>query len=355
MIQPDYSTPGDGAGAVRASELSDAAGLHLNRRTDGEPVHQLTRDPRWIRVFGPASLSNLGPGFDAIGLCIGGIGDVVEARRSEQPGVRVEEIRGDGGLLPRESSKNTASIAASVVLDQLGVREGMVLRIEKQVPFGSGIGGSAASAVAGAWAANALFGLKLTKEDLVEAVLAGEEIASGGRHGDNVLPALFGGLVLVSSSDPHRYRRIPLLRPLFISIVVPEVQILTKTAREMLPKQVALRDAVHNASELAFLVDAFHSGDWEMVGRCIMSDRLVEPVRATLVPCYQCVRDAAIEAGAFGCALTGSGPAIFAITDTLETAESVRAAMVEASLRQGIPALGLVTEANPDGVVISEG
>jgi len=318
------------------------------------PVQQLTRDSRWIRVFGPESLSNLGPGFDAIGLCISGIGDVGEARRSERPGVRVEEIRGDGGLLPRDSSRNTASVAAQVVLDELGVREGMVLRIEKQVPFGSGIGGSAASAVEGAWDAKALFGLKLTKEDLVEAVLAGEEIASGGRHGDNVLPALFGGLVLVSSSDPHRYRRIPLLRPLFISIVVPEVQILTKTAREMLPKQVPLRDAVHNASELAFLVDAFHNGDWEMVGRCIMADRLVEPVRATLVPCYQCVRDAAVEAGAFGCALTGSGPAIFAITDTHDAAEAVRTAMVDASIRQGIPALGLVTEANPDGVVISD-
>ncbi|RMH67383.1 MAG: homoserine kinase [Bacteroidetes bacterium] len=303
-----------------------------------------------VRVFGPASLSNLGPGFDAIGLCITGIGDVVEARLDAAPGVRIEAIEGDGGVLPTDPACNTAAVAAQTVLDALRVEQGLVLRICKQMPNGSGIGSSAASAVAGAWAANVALGRPLDKEDLVQAVLSGEQIASGARHGDNVLPALFGGLVLVSASDPSRYRRIRLPRALPIALVLPEVRVFTKAARDMLPAQVPLRDAVHNAGELAFLVDAFHCGDWETVGRCIMQDRLVEPVRATLVPCYDAVRAAAMDAGALGCALTGSGPALFALAETAAAAEQIVEAMVDACGRTGFAARGIVTSVDPDGV-----
>jgi homoserine kinase len=118
----------------------------------------------------------------------------------------------------------------------------------------------------------------------------------------------------------------------------------------MLPKTVALKDAVHNASELAFMVDAYRSGDWETVGRCMMQDRLVEPVRAQLVPCYHAVRHAAMEAGAFGCALTGSGPAMFALAPSDEVAARICDAMIEASLAAGIGARGVVTETNEEGV-----
>lgn len=304
----------------------------------------------WIRVFGPSSLSNLGPGFDTLGLCIGGIGDYVEARLHDSPGVQIECIEGDNGLLPRDPAMNTASVAASRVLQQLRSPYGIVLRIKKHVPFGSGIGGSAASAVAGAWAASLLHGVALHKQELVDAVLDGEEVASGGRHGDNVLPALFGGLVLVSATDPKLYRRIPLVKEMPLAVISPDVQILTKQAREMLPKDVAFRDAVRNASDVAFLVDAFRCGDWETVGRCIMTDRLVEPVRARLVPCYDAVRSAAMEAGALGCALTGSGPSMFAVTATPASAKRVTEAMLDASRSLGIPAIGCATEANADGV-----
>jgi homoserine kinase len=307
---------------------------------------------RWVRTFGPASLSNLGPGFDAIGLCIEGVGDTVEARLDEEPGIRIEHIKGDNGLLPQDPARNTATVAAAKVLEQVGSHYGLTIRIEKQVPFGSGIGGSSASAVAGAWAANILLGQPLTKDQLIEAVLVGEEVASGGRHGDNVLPALFGGLVLVSASNAGWYRRVPLAKPLHIAVITPDVQILTKQARAMLPRQVGLRDAVHNASALAFLIDAFRSGDWETVGRCIMMDRLVEPVRATLLPCYEAVRQGAMEAGALGCALTGSGPAMFALASSEAAAQSISEAMVTASQSVGIRARGFATEANPVGACV---
>ncbi len=324
----------------------------LDDRTDGasEAVAMSRADVPTVRVFGPASLSNLGPGFDALGLCIEGIGDVVEMRRIDQPGIVIESISGDGGLLPRDPRQNTASVAARLVLELAGADGGFSMRIEKRVPFGSGIGGSAASAVAGAWAANVALGRPFEKDELVHAVLSGEEMASGSKHGDNVLPALFGGLVLVSSSEPERYRRIDVARPLPVAVLAPEVQILTKTAREILPERVSLRDAAHNASELGFLVDAFRSGDWASVGRCIMQDRLVEAVRASLLPCYDAVRSAAMEAGALGCALTGSGPAMFALAETPEGAESALTAMIAACHASDISASGFVTRADARGV-----
>ncbi len=312
------------------------------------PLHAVD----YIDVFGPASLSNLGPGFDALGLCVSGIGDMVRARRTDGPGV---QLRHEPGAVPLEalqdSEKNTAVIAARGVLDLLGADGGIELTLTKGIPLGSGIGGSAASAVAGAWAANMLFGRPLEKEALVEAVLEAEDIASGGRHGDNALPALLGGLILVSSSNAARYRRIELPDSLHIALILPNVQVLTRQARAMLPDRVSLQDAVGNASELAFLVDAYRCGDWETVGQCMMRDRLVEPVRASLVPCYHAVRNAALEAGAFGCALTGSGPAMFALAPSAEEAASIRGAMVEASLSERVEARGLVAEVNDAGVV----
>ena len=303
-----------------------------------------------FKAFGPASLSNLGPGFDALGLCIDGTGDYVTAMLSEEPGIRVSFAGGEAGLLPTDPVRNTASVAAAAVLQLAGYSGGLELEIEKQVPFGSGIGGSAASAVAGAWATNLALGEPFTKAQLVDAVLAGEAVASGSFHGDNVLPALFGGLVLVSSSEPSRYRRVTLPRALPLAVIAPQVQVLTKQARDILPKEVALADGIHNASELAFLIDAFHCGDWQAVGRCIMQDRIVEPIRAELVPCYGAVKEAALEAGAPGCALTGSGPAMFAVAESAKQAERVLDAMIEASRSVGVEAGGFVTMGNADGV-----
>lgn len=301
-----------------------------------------------VAVWGPASLSNLGPGFDTLGLCIDGYGDRVEAWRSEVPGVQL--VAGTGTPVPQEASRNTAAVAAAAVLAQVAPGAGVALRLHKGIPLGSGIGGSAASAVAGAWAVNALFGHALGKGDLVEAVLAGEAVASGSRHGDNVLPALFGGLVLTSATDPAHYRRIPLPGALHLAVVVPEVRILTREARAILPPAVPLRDAVHNASALAFLIEAFRAGDWEAVGRQIMTDRLVEPVRARLVPCYEAVRHAALSAGSLGCALTGSGPALFALAASAEAASHIAEAMMEAGREAGVPTTGRAVQVLPEGV-----
>ena len=309
---------------------------------------------RTVRVFGPASLSNLGPGFDTLGLCLEGIGDIVEAWRDNRASDRLtlQLASGAADTISLEIGRNTAGVAALEVMNQAGMKDGVVLRIHKGFTPGSGIGSSAASAVAAAWAVNALARNPLDKSDLVEAVLAGEAVASGARHGDNVLPALFGGLVLVSSQNPMVYRQLPLEDDLWVSLVLPEIEVLTRHARALLPKTVPIRSAVNQASALAFMIDAFRSGDWQEVGHWMMKDQIAEPVRAELVPCYRHIKSAALEAGAFGCALTGSGPAMFAITDSSGNARTVLDAMVEASIQAGIHAAGHISRVNPLGASV---
>ncbi len=310
----------------------------------------LSRAPDAV-ALAPASLANLGPGFDTLGLAIEGLDDRIEAWRTDAPGV-VEVAPSDGGAawaMP-PADRNTAAIGARAVLLHGGATGGLVLRVTKAVTPGSGLGSSAASAVGGAVAAAAALGLDTPPDDgadwrasLIEAVLEGEAAASGAWHGDNALPSLFGGLVLVSSTDPTRYRRVDLGAPLHLAVILPRVEVLTKTARAMLPASVPLRDAVSNATHLAFLLDALRDGDAAEAGRCLMQDRLVEPVRSTLVPCYEAVRRVALDAGAHGVALSGSGPAMFALCRSALHASRTAEAMREASEGHGIPALAFGT------------
>ena len=290
-------------------------------------------------VAAPASLANLGPGFDTLGLALAGLDDTVEAWVTDAPGVTAVPADDGAAWMPPPDDRNTAVIAARAVLHHASRADaGLVLRVRKAVTPGSGLGSSAASAVGGALAANVALGLGLDKADLIEAVLEGEAAASGAWHGDNALPALFGGLVLVSATDPTRYRRIALGGHLHVAVLLPQVQVLTKAARAMLPAAVPLRDAVSNATHLAFLLHALQTGDADEAGRCIMQDRLVEPVRAGLVPCYHAVQRAALDAGAHGCALSGSGPALFALCRSRLHAARTAEVMREASEAHGISA-----------------
>ena len=302
-----------------------------------------------IAVFGPASLSNLGPGFDTLGLAITGLGDVVKARLTDSPGVEI--LCSGSSVLPCEPHLNTAGRAASIVLEQANTSQGIALTVEKGIPIGSGIGGSAASAAAGAWAVNVLLGKPFDRSGLVEAVLEGEAVASGGsRHGDNVLPALFGGLVLTSSVNPADYRHLRLSQTMHLALLLPRLEILTAEARALLPAAVPFRAAVENASDLALMIQSLIAGDWSAVGRYMVRDRLVEPVRARLVSCYQDVREAAIAEGAWGCALTGSGPAMFAIVETADIAEKVCIAMRAVCESAGIEARAMVAKTDNEGV-----
>ncbi len=307
------------------------------------PVHAVT-------AWGPASLSNLGPGFDSLGLCIGELGDRVTAIPTSIAGVTVECDM----PLPCDSHLNTAGHAAQCVLEAVDADRGIHLSIEKGIPVGSGIGGSAASAAAGAWATNAVLGFPLSKEDLVEAVLAGESVASGGaRHGDNALPALLGGMVMTSPTDPADYRLVQLPRPLYLALLLPQLTIKTSEARTMLPEHVPLRAAVENASDLAFMLHALSAGDYESVGKYMMRDRLVEPVRSKRLCCYDAVRTSAVATGAWACVISGSGPAMVSLCKDFIAAQRVLTAMSSAATLAGVQSSGVVTEPDSYGVRVA--
>lgn len=301
-------------------------------------------EPQSVRAFGPASLSNLGPGFDTLGLCLKGIGDIVEVRFSSRPGITISS----DASIPLVAEENTAGRAAHLVMTKAADKRGLHLHIEKGIPIGSGIGGSAASASAAAWATNLLLGTPFSKRDLAYEVLEAERLASGGMlHGDNALPSLLGGLILTSPVSPLDYRCIQLSKVLNLVVVLPKRSVLTADARTILPSSVPRIEAVHNASDLAFMLHAFISEDWEAIAPYMMRDRIVEPARASLLPCYNAVREAGLEAGASAVALTGSGPAMFAVVQDAQSTSEICDAMVEAA---GQGARGIVTQADMSGV-----
>lgn len=293
--------------------------------------------------WAPASLSNLGPGFDALGVALEGVGDVVEARTVEGTSIVVRVEGADG--LPIDPERNTAARAAARIAPGVGLE----LVVRKGIRPGSGLGSSAASAVAAAWAVARLLGRAGQIGTLLDAALEGEAAVSGARHGDNVIPSLLGGAVLVTPGHPERFRRLVLPARLHFGIVRPDIDILTRDARAMLPSRVPLRDAARNAAALAFLVDALRSGDLETVGSEVERDLLVEPVRARLVPPFSAIRAAAREAGAFGCALSGSGPTMFALAGDAAAAARAADAMADACRRDGHGCVSFVTRDDPGG------
>lgn len=286
-----------------------------------------------ITVFAPATSANIGPGFDLLGVAIDGLGDTVTVRRHASPGVVIEHIEGDDGRLPREADKNTAGIAARETLRLLGVEDGVVLRLEKGLPLGSGLGSSAASAVAAAWAVNVLFGQPLSKEALLHPCLVAEA-SVGGWHADNVGPALLGGFLLIRSYDPLDIIQLPTPSNLFFVLVTPDYELLTQMAREVLPKSVSLKQHIANNGNLAALVAALFKNSPALLGRAV-EDCIVEPARAPLIPGFAAVKAAALDAGALGCSISGAGPTLFALTDEREKANRIARAMQDAFQAHG--------------------
>lgn len=304
-----------------------------------------------VRVKAPASLSNLGPGFDAFGLCIEGIGDEVVATRKVEPGIEVEGLEGFANGIPNDA-KNIAAVGARLVLERSRRDGGIRLRIRKGIRIGSGIGGSAASAVAGTVAANELLGRPLSNDEVVLAALDAEQSAAGSVHGDNVLPCILGGFVLTTPGSPMTYRRYAVSGDLHLALLLPDFTILTENARASLPREVPLMDAALTAAAAAHVVASLLDEDWKAFGAAVMTDRLVEPHRALRMDFYASVKDAALDAGAFGCALSGSGPAMFAVTDSFSLADQVADAMLEALKRNGTAGESRVVRPGNGGVQV---
>jgi len=302
-----------------------------------------------VAAFVPASVANLGPGFDVLGLAIDGPGDTVRARIAPQgkPGVTIAQIHGDQGRLPREADANTAGIAATHTLRRAGLELAVELELTKGLPIGSGLGSSASSAVAAAFAVNLLIGSPLRKEELVAPCVEAEAVVAG-RHADNVAPALLGGLILVRSVEPLELVRLPVPDGLFVVVNTPDFELNTRAAREALPSEVSMRDMVTHSAQLAALVSACYSGDLGLLADSLV-DPVVTPARIGLVPGGAEAIAAARGAGALGASLSGSGPSIFALCHSPVVAAEVATRMRTAFSDAGLESSVVISPANNPG------
>src|SRR3954463_3121583 len=284
-----------------------------------------------VTAFAPATVSNVACGFDVLGFALHAPGDEVTARLAPS-GVRIDDIVGDRGRLPRDAARNTAGVAAQALMTLLGERRGVALTIHKGLPLSSGLGGSAASAVAAVVAVDALFDAHASLETLMACAFEGERIGAGSAHGDNIAPAVYGGLVLVRVASPPDVVRLPVPAGLTAVVVHPDLEIETARARVLLGDTVSLGDAIQQWANLGAFVDALHRSDFELMSRSL-EDTVAEPRRATLVPGFAHIKRAATDGGALGCSLSGSGPSMFALCRGSAAADAVAAAMTAAVQR----------------------
>jgi homoserine kinase len=288
---------------------------------------------REARAFAPASVGNVGVGFDILGHALNGVGDTVTVRAVDGDAVRIVAIRGSERPLPLEAGRNTAGAALLALRARAGVEHGFEIEIDKGVPFGSGMGGSAASAVAVLVAANALLERPLALIDLYQAALDGEAVASGSRHGDNVAPMLLGGLTLaVGEREPIR---LAVPAALHCALVHPHCVVETRDARQALAGDYPLADFVRQSGHLALLLTGCARGEPELI-RAGLHDVLVEPRRAPLVPGFAAVKQAALDAGALGASISGGGPSVFAWCWSEAIAMQVAQAMRDAFAAVGL-------------------
>jgi homoserine kinase len=293
-------------------------------------------------AFAPASVGNIGVGFDILGHTIVGPGDRATVRRTEAPKVRIAAIRGCAVELPLEAARNTAGAALIAMIEDLKPPFGFEIELDKGIAYGSGMGGSAASCVAALVAANALLDSPLTRDQLYPYALAGEAVASGGYHGDNVGAMLLGGIVLAT---PSRLVRIPAPSKWHCVLVHPEATLETRRAREALKGAYALTEFIAQSTNLALVLSGCHRGDADLV-RAGLRDVLIEPRRAALIPGFARVKQAALDHRALGASISGAGPSVFAWFETLVAAELAAPAMRAAFATSGIVSETFVSRVN---------
>jgi homoserine kinase len=295
----------------------------------------LTVAPRSATAFAPASVGNVAIGFDILGFSVEALGDRVTVSRTEGSGVTITDITGVAEKLPTDPAQNTAGRALLALQEALQPRFGFAMRIDKGIPLGSGLGGSAASAVGAVVAANALLPQPRGKLELLKYAMQGEAVASGSLHVDNIAPSLFGGLVLTVGIDHPRVKQIPVPEGVRAVIVHPHMFLSTRQARAILRRSVELSDFVWQTANLAGFISGCYTNDLDLI-RASFEDVVIEPQRQALIPGFPAVRLAAMQAGALGCSISGAGPALFAwalAKDAHGVLEAMRREFVAASIR----------------------
>ncbi len=305
-----------------------------------------------IKVFAPASVANVACGYDILGFALEQPGDEIIAHFSDTPGLKITKITGAQNRLPYDVEKNTAGVAAQRLLEHLKEDKlGIELEIRKKMPFGSGLGSSAASAVAGVMAINELLKRPLTKRELLPFAVLGEQIADGAYHADNVAPSLIGGMVLIRDNPTLDVHRLFVPKGLYATVIYPHIQILTKDARSVLSEQIKLNQCIQQAGNLGALIVGLYNSDISLIGRALQ-DVVIEPQRAQLIPHFYEVKEAALTAGALGCSISGAGPSIFALSANSFIAENVGAAMQQIFTDAGIQNELFQSPINQEGAIL---
>jgi homoserine kinase len=277
-----------------------------------------------IKIFSPATVSNVSCGFDVLGYCLDNIGDEMVVRKTIEKGIRISKI--EGYNLPYETDKNVAGVSALALIQDFNPDFGFEIEIYKKIKPGSGIGSSAASAAGSVFAINELLGRPYDKTQLTYFAMKGEAIASNCEHADNLAPAIFGGFVLVKSINPLEIIELPTPKDLYTTLIHPQIEIKTSEARAILPKEIPLQKAIVQWANVGSLIHALHTNDYELIGKSL-TDVIIEPYRSQLIPHFDQVKKAALESKALGCGISGSGPSIYSLSKGIENAQNVSEAM----------------------------
>jgi homoserine kinase len=276
-----------------------------------------------IKVFAPASVANVAVGFDVLGFALEAPGDEIIVREGNSPGITITSIQGASGKLPYDVMKNTAGFAAKRLLDFIGESDRPIeMEIHKKMPFGSGLGSSAASAVGGVFAVNEFLKTGLSKYDILKFAVDGEQIADGAYHADNVAPSLLGGMIMIRDNATLDLKKLHIPIGLNAVVIYPHVEILTRESRGILKNEVDFKTVIRQQGNLGSFVAAMYTSDFSMIGRSL-EDLLVEPQRAHLIPSFYDMKELAMKSGALGFSISGAGPSMFALCDNSGIAEEI--------------------------------
>ena len=302
-----------------------------------------------IKIFCPATIANLSCGFDVLGLCLETAGDEMIIKKSAVKGVRITKIV--GADLPLETEKNVSGVAALAMLENVDTEFGFDIEIYKNIKAGSGIGSSAASSAGAVFGINELLGRPFTRKELVLFAMQGEKLASGNAHADNVAPALLGGFTLVRSYNPLDIIKIESPSELYATVVHPQIELKTSDARSVLKQNVSLKSAIVQWGNVGGLIAGLYTQDYELIGRSL-HDEIVEPLRSVLIPGFDLIKQTALENGALGSGISGSGPSIFALSKGKQTAEKIAKAMSLVYENMNLPYEIHVSRVNDEGMKV---
>ncbi|MFT4092135.1 MAG: homoserine kinase [Niabella sp.] len=301
-----------------------------------------------VRLKSPGTVANLVCGFDILGLALNEPYDIMEFELTDEPGVVIENK--DAFNLPTAPEKNVAGVVLLAALEKAGTNKGIKVTIEKHIKPGSGLGSSAASAAGAAVGANKVLGNIFSQDDLIQLAMIGEKLATGVKHADNITPCILGGVTLIRSIHPLDI--IPLASPdLFVTVVHPQIEVRTSDARQILRKQVFLKDAIRQWGNIAGLIAGFMNNDKALIGRSL-EDVIIEPVRSILIPAFDEIKTKCKATGALGGGISGSGPSIFMLSETEDIAVEIGSIMKQEYDKISIENNVYVTTINKDGVKI---